>query len=738
VADSQKVYDLVRQVDAGMSAGIDPLILQRNQLASGRNVTVRGTFPTHRPAFVKRPLTFGDSSFQSAFEQALFQGAGYYKPDFGYESIIVSIAGRIFAITIAGNTATVTEIGISADPNSSTAPQSWMWQAEKWMIINDSQHLPVIFDGNQSRRSLGAAAQVATTSGSFTAPAQGATVNITMASTFSGPFNVPLRVTDAGGVITGLFQAVASGTGFTGYPVTLKNFTDTAGASEASGSELTSGTIVGTAAKNEVVGFAPNSSIAVTLAATPSQTTGRVGIVCIVGSTSQFLTGTISSYKPGTKQVIISLPAALGANTTVTQGTLLVSLDVPSTHVANLAASITAPAQFGTVSAVLDQAYTGALPQLVFINGKQYEITAVQTPTPSTAVVLLNLSATQGSVFATASTVTTIAELPAGRMGCYGLGRVWQALTDGISFIGGDIVGGSSGSSTYQKRDAVLKMQENNLLNGGGTFRVPGSVGDIRAMIFASVLDASLGQGPLAVVTPRIVFSCQAPADRTTWQNLTNPILTEGMKGGAGTGQDSTVIANSDIFMRSETGIRSYIQGRRDFDVWGNVPISREVEPFLATDDLSLLPFASAVEFDNRLLLTSGPVQSSLGVYWQRLIALNFDPISSLRGKAPSVYESVWDGLNILKLVKGSFAGVERCFAVCVNDDLTKIELHEILKSSDSEYRDNSDTPIEWEYETAALNFYEQDPRKRNYLRLMDGEIRIDKLDKTIFNTPIY
>ena len=119
------------------------------------------------------------------------------------------------------------------------------------------------------------------------------------------------------------------------------------------------------------------------------------------------------------------------------------------------------------------------------------------------------------------------------------------------------------------------------------------------------------------------------------------------------------------------------------------------------------------------------------------LVALNFDPVSSLRGKAPSIYGGVWDGLNILKLVKGSFAGVERLFAICVSEDLDKIELWEILKSADSEFQDEDDTQIVWEYESAALNFNEQDPRKRNYLRLIDGELRIDRLDKTLFGTPI-
>src|SRR5882672_2821092 len=128
------VYDAVRQCDGGMSAGIDPLILQRNQLANARNVTVRGTFPTHRPPYVNIPLDFGGNSFQSALEQGFFQGAGYYKPDFGTESIIIACSGRLFQIQIVGRTASVIEITISGDSQSSIAPQIWMWQVEKWML----------------------------------------------------------------------------------------------------------------------------------------------------------------------------------------------------------------------------------------------------------------------------------------------------------------------------------------------------------------------------------------------------------------------------------------------------------------------------------------------------------------------------------------------------------------------------------------------------------------------------
>jgi len=739
VFKAANLYDNVRQCDAGVSAGIDPLILQRNQLANARNVTVRGTFPTHRPPYVNIPLSFGGNSFQSGFEQGFFQGAGYYKPDFGTESIIVACSGRLFQIQIVGRTASVTEITISGDPQTSIAPQIWMWQAEKWMIVNDSFGLPVFFDGNASRRSTGAAASAGTISANFVTPAVGSTVAVTFSSAFSGPFNVPLRLTDSGNVHTGLFEAVATGGAFTGYPVTLKNLTDTS-ATEASGSNVVSDSgVVGTV-KNDVsfshgLDF-QGRQFGIVLTAPSAYPVGTVITVSPQGFPSFAATIVLISSQT-ILTVRVNNSTIFSSDTTLKAGTIITTPGSGSTLVALLNVALTVPGVGVSTSAIFDRAYAGALPQAVYINGRQYQITAVSPPAPNTAVTLLNLTAAVGMTFAANIAVTTLSELQAGRMGCYGLGRVWEALTDGRSFIGGDIVGGSSGTATYQKRDAVLRVQENDLLNGGGSFVVPGQVGDIRAMLFTSVLDASLGQGPLAVCTPTTVFSCQAPTDRTTWQNLVNPILTESMKGGGGLGQNSTIIANSDVLMRSLGGIRSYIQGRRDFDVWGNVPISREVDPFLQTDDPSLLPFGSAIEFDNRMLMTNAPVQSAFGVYWTNLIALNFDAISSLRGKAPSVYDGVWDGLNILQVVKGSFAGVERAFAVCVSSDLSKIELWEILKSNDSAFQDNNATPIQWRYETAALNFYEQDARKKDFLRLLDGELRVDQMNKTLFGSPI-
>ena len=326
--------------------------------------------------------------------------------------------------------------------------------------------------------------------------------------------------------------------------------------------------------------------------------------------------------------------------------------------------------------------------------------------------------------------------LPPGRMGVYGAGRVWMSLIDGKQFIAGDIRGGASGTAAENYRDAVLKAQENLYVTGGGAFSVPGPLGGITAMRFVANLDTSLGQGPLQVCTSTNVFTCNAPVDRLTWQTMTNPILTEAIIGNGAKSQDSTVVANSDLLFRSIDGIRSETMARRDFNVWGNTPISDEVDNVLRLDDPGLLRFASAIVFDNRYLLTTHPVTGAQGVYWKGIVPLNFDPVSSLRGKLPSVYDSgLWSGMNVLSLVLGDFNDVERAFAFVWNASTLSIELWGILKDSPANFFDfdgTSNIPITWMFDSASMKFGQDDPRGRQVLRLQDGEIQVTELVGTV------
>lgn len=334
-------------------------------------------------------------------------------------------------------------------------------------------------------------------------------------------------------------------------------------------------------------------------------------------------------------------------------------------------------------------------------------------------------------------------ELPAGRMGAYGMGRVWMSLIDGKQFVAGDIVGGPSGTVANNNRDAVLRVSENTYLAGGGYFTTPGAWGDIRAMIFASTLDVSLGQGPLQVMTPTRCFSCQAPTDRMTWATITNPILTESLISNGSESHYGTVNANGDILFRAVDGIRSLILGRRDFATWGNVPISSEMDRVLSLDAQELLRYSSAIVFDNRMIMTCGPFpQVGHGVFHTGLIALNFDPVSNLRGKAPSIYDGLWTGINTLQLVVGRFSATERAFAFTYNLGLKQIELYEILTTSkdvfstvewpdSADVYDNSNRPIVWTGESPVM-FKAAQGQGQNFHRLLEGEVIVDNLVGTV------
>jgi len=348
-------------------------------------------------------------------------------------------------------------------------------------------------------------------------------------------------------------------------------------------------------------------------------------------------------------------------------------------------------------------------------------------------VVLLNLTCTQTGFQVQAGTAISWAhsgtQLPPGRIGVYVLNRNAMSLPDARNFIESDAVGGSSGNPP-DYRDAVLNITENNYLAGGGRFPVPGSAGEITAMRPTAILDTQMGQGPLQVFTPTKIFSVNVPVERQNWQDVTNPILTEPLITNGAKGQDSTQLANGDIIFRSIDGLRSEILGRRDFTTWGNTPISFEMDPIFNLDDPGLLRFGSAVVFDNRRLDTVGPISHQQGVYWTGLVALNFDPVSSLRGKAPSIFDGLWTGLNILKLVLGQFNDVERCFAFVLNTSQATpgIELWELLKEGIADDRDGEMIPIEWQFRSASLRFGQTDPRKRDLLQLQDGEIQISEL----------
>jgi hypothetical protein len=718
-------YDGFLSFEAGVNGGIAPQLLPKNQLATLLNGSLRGTFIIPRSPYQKISLS-------SPLPPLLFQGAAYYKPDIGPESVCVALGGRLFQLIPSSTAATaqLIEQTIPGDPNPPQTPIAWLWQAERWLIWNDGSSVPIVFDGNVpnvTRRTLQYQPVLYTTTSEFLAPGQNHTVEIVLNAPYTqGPnFPVVISASPAASLTANPQTDLYTLSPATGATMTLTNVNDTrVGRIILGGQNIV--------VNSSFLGYVVDASITTGgMINTKSGQLQEWTVNLTLAPTYPAVQGQPLSYASYSGSINLNNPYDR-LPTPPPAGTPYFSGAANNSNIAKTQAStigqFTVPTRGSPVTLNIQAQYFGPLPQNVFINGFLYQITAVNNNISNIVV------ATQVSVSPSATTPIVSgasvqsssggAELPPGRMGVYGLGQNWFSMPDGRTFEASDIVGSSSGTALYNFRDAVLKMTQNALIVGGGSFVVPNTGGLITAMVFIANLDTSLGQGPLQVFTSSAVYSCNVPTNTTQWLTVTNPILTESLIAYGATAQDSTVISNSDAIFRSPFGINSLILGRRDFNTWGNVPISEEIKQYLSTDNQALLPYSRGADFDNRHFQTQNPIQGTLGVYHTGIVVTNYDPISSLRGKSPSIYDGLWQDLNVLKIVTGSFNGVQRCFVFHYNLTAQTIEFWEILPTAATNALSITTT-----IEFPILDFNNKDPRTRQWMNLEDGEIAMDEIE---------
>lgn len=718
--------DSTADFSAGVNSDPPAIALPKNQLSFGVNGTMRDNYWKPRPAFLDFDLTFANA-IQNYFEERIFQGACYYKPDYGNESIIASIGGRLFQVTpsLTGNDASVIEVTPASGGASESVQIAWLWQSERWMIRQDGQSAPMFFDGNSSRYAKTGDEVVGTVGVAAVTPAVDASVSVTLNSAgFSGQYGKTYMVKN-GSQNVGKFQ-VSQYTDPSNTQVRLTNLTDTPGLNHAAGEQIT--------VTNNYSGV---STSGVTI---PPNGSGTIGLnpqfTGAIGSTLHWgLSGNYRFRVTAVNGASVTLQDINGDGTQKLIGTgnpFQITPSQPNSLVGTTQSAWVTPALNATVDVTVDTAYAGVDGQYVAIGGQLYSIAKLTPSTGSNLVYLTNISAQPNAAIPVNATINELAEIPTSKAGAYGMGRNWETLPSGQSYIASDIVGSSSGSIAENFRDAVLNVTENSYLAGGGEFRVPGAGVQINAMQFPATLDSSLGQGPLQVLTQNIVFSCNAPVERAQWQTITNPIQTQSLVGAGALSFYGSTQVNGDIWFRATDGIRSLKLARQEFFTsYSNTPQSVEMNRVLGADNKELLYKSSAIVFDNRLLMTANPIQDVLGVYHTKLIALNLDPNSSLREKKPPIYDGVWEGRNIMQMVVGTFNGVSRAFAFTFNTGTQKIGLTEILPTVSPIVDDNDADPIRSYYESPSL-FYQEDTATRNLLRLDDGEIIVSNLSGTV------
>jgi hypothetical protein len=269
----------------------------------------------------------------------------------------------------------------------------------------------------------------------------------------------------------------------------------------------------------------------------------------------------------------------------------------------------------------------------------------------------------------------------------------------------------------------LLRFTETTFLNEGGSFSPTGGVGRVVGLSFLPVQDTSTGQGDLIAFCERGAVTFQVSAAREEWKS------TQGFQrilfSSIGATSDSIIAINGDLFFRSRdgNGIRTYRNARGESDGYGQTPISAEIDPVLKQDTPWMLDKVSFASFDNRLLMTCLPKQyprraandteaatyasQPIPTLFDGVAVLDFQSSSSGRGKSAAVFDGVWTGLRILKLVTGTFDKEPRCYALCLHEDQTgrRVEIWQITKDDEFDSPVESPRRIEAGIVTKAFNF---------------------------------
>lgn len=142
-----------------------PIALPRNQLAWANNIDCRTDFMRPRPGWVKRPLSFigntgtdpviSPSDVHALFENSIFQGAIVFER---YSQIVLMVGGHIFKIDpafwkVTDKTPLRTLTPPVFDANAPNLYRAWFCEAENWIVAQDGNSIPWIYDGTSVVRS---------------------------------------------------------------------------------------------------------------------------------------------------------------------------------------------------------------------------------------------------------------------------------------------------------------------------------------------------------------------------------------------------------------------------------------------------------------------------------------------------------------------------------------------------------------------------------------------------------
>jgi hypothetical protein len=150
--------------------------------------------------------------------------------------------------------------------------------------------------------------------------------------------------------------------------------------------------------------------------------------------------------------------------------------------------------------------------------------------------------------------------------------------------------------------------------------------------------------------------------------------------------------------------MRSYRQARSESTGWPHIPQSTNVKQFLNNDSGWMLKYASAIYFDNRVLVTTSPMPNQERPIHVGLMSVDFDILSSFGQNSQPAWDGQWvmpGGYMILQVLSGTFDGITRAFMFCLGPD----NQNYLFEFSKDDKDDWDGQRITWELVTRAFDF---------------------------------
>ena len=160
--------------EGGVDSGVMPSEVDKNQVAFAVNASFRQSFVSPRPGFIQKDYEtclsitadntlvtadqtnvtadgYSEECYSSSGLTGVFQCALPYIGDNGATFILMLISGKVWLYDCLQNS--VQSLSASPDlENPSNILDGWMVQAENFVVIQDGQSTPLIFNGSSLRR----------------------------------------------------------------------------------------------------------------------------------------------------------------------------------------------------------------------------------------------------------------------------------------------------------------------------------------------------------------------------------------------------------------------------------------------------------------------------------------------------------------------------------------------------------------------------------------------------------